>query len=1416
MKPKTNLLTILILLGCSLVNVYAALQECEDSQERKRADTPTKYCIKKIDNTICKVQTAGAKKREDSCLNEVGYYFFNDRDILLDSEYLEDKTSISVSVIYKCTKESEGGKTECNEIKDTDLYEVGSDKKYYINVYESNNSMNYQLIKNKCAEADNSEIERQAHLNLGISAPSTTNAIILCTKEEGCIIEDPFNGKTNLDSVVYLNSKDTLIKCIRSGGCKSSSQSEEGYFLTIGDKPLIKCELEDGTISCSLTKAEKSQYYYINSLSNKSVIYCAEEDSCEIYTPPVNSYFLNQKGETTSEAKTPALICCHSKTCKLQEEVIDNGYYLTVDREDESLYKVIHCSKAEGKMTCEIKSSVTSDGYYRNADDNTKASYPLIECDSDKGCTSLKIGKDILPGYYVDVTTGAAEILVCNENSCSSTTSSIYDKELNGNYKFDENKNLKLIIDSTADEDDEKYSGVAANNESLYYFVEVTSSGGFPGVGTNMSTLFKVTNYYIARVIENGIVYVNDNTHKVAEGGTPGTDTTIYTCNKTKKTCSISKSCVSETYLLDVQNSIGYYCNSKGEIVAIDSDGYYLDSSNGSAKKTIISCESGVCKPASSSNYYVNVGSDKSTNPLIYCNSNLCRSTTATSGYYLSSADDSSGNVGIIKCTSTTNCELINNSSIQKKEHYYLNNGTDKIQKALIKCKNRSCTTTSATDGYFMTNDSSILIFCENAVSCSTVNASAGYYNAAITADIGKKIIECTALTNVNCELKEASVGYYVAKTSNILINCFNTPCKAISVTNGIYRSATTQIISSKRETIPGENEEDGVSNEGRATTSVVYNIISCTSTGCNELTTSELLSIPVCTFSNNKCFINNRVTISTSTVSAISAGSYCTNSDRSVIYFATDTVVIDPYIIDGTTSIYTYTTTTTNCIEALEKYSENYYTVGSSIYKVSDSSITQIVNTGYYFINVETNTLVNGNNVENYNNENVKLFKCNDSSCSIVDKPETTSYYADVNKKIIQYNPNSDSYSFAYDESVICIYSNNKCTPKADIKSMEFCITYKGELALVTNDIKSRETGECYKADSISSKIYGLSQYMYVMNAFAAERVVDTAYYVISMSTNSTATIRDYDGRNNSVRVYGCQESKCDIVTPEEGVYYYDKISTYMFRYTQKKWVSPPASGYALVSVDPTDTYINRFSLNNNRTKIDGKVRTGYYFTVDKEMYECDQDKNQCEKITSNGHFFTVSGELYQCVYDSEGLEETECNKKNCIVGQYYYIDSKYYYCGSGYMLSLVSDKTCEFDDRVIINFPVAFSEHYPEKIKNAVESINQVNNSTAMVTSLNGKYVAAVSGVFTNCTYTVEEKDSEFDLVCMNNYVAVNEKTDNVEICSLAHMGYIECVNDDNNPEKCNISGTISRITKGFTFIFSLIISVLFYIYI
>ena len=1340
--------------------------------------------------------------------NPGNYFFGKNNDIIYK---VEDSTSVP-SYGYKCVSASsdKNASVQCTLIENEDIYEIydndGNGIKHYCSFYKSNNGLTCQLVE--CPSSNNNS-NSVAFLNKGVSG-SLNDAILLCSPSDE---SEPLKKVTPKEGSVYMNDSKNVIKCSKT--CSASGQSDPAYFINAfdgDDQPLINCALggvDEKEIICQPTVGGTNSYY-INGMSDKSIIYCSDSSSCKVYSNVENSFYLN--GNNVVDGDDEQLISCHSGSCSLQKGEA-NGYYLTVpvtDQNESKVYTVITC---DSSVKCSY-SSKDSQGYYRNFDENTNSTAPLIQCSS-SSCTSLKLGQDILPGYYVDISDGTPKILVCNDNGCVEDPETNGYKQgtnyYNGNYSFKDGS-LQLVIDSKNDEADDRLSSVnsqTSNEDALYYYVEISESKGFPGISSVTTTLFKVSKYYIARVVSDGVIYISDTDHKVTQSGTPGTETTIYTCNKSKKTCSPTKSCSEDTYFLDSTNNIGYYCNSKGSIEQITQTGYYIDSNN-SSKRYLIYCVESKCTSTLSSNYYVNAGSDSTSKPLIYCNSSLCYVTTATSGYYLSGVKNN-GNYGIIKCSSSTSCEEVSSSAIKKSEHFYINNGGDNIQKPLIRCKNKSCASSSASDGYFITNESNNLISCENGANCSVITASAGYYNAAVSVDTGKKVIECSNLATVTCELKDANVGYYVAKTSNVLINCNVTPCKAITVTNGIFRSATTKVISTKRDNIP--DEEGEVNNKERATSSVVYNIISCSTTGCNELSTSELAAIPVCTFNNNKCFIDNRVSISTTTVNAISAGSYCTNSDRSVFYFATDTVVIDPYIIDGTTSIYTYTTTTTNCLEALDKYSSNYYTVGSNIYKVSESSITQLVATGYYFINVETDTLVSSNSIENYNSESVKLFRCNDSSCSIVDKPETTAYYADVNKKIIKFNPNSDSYSFAYDNDVICIYSNNKCTPRSDVKNMEFCITYKGELCLVTNDIKSRETGECYKADTISSKIYGLSQYMYSMNAFAAERIVDTAYYVVSMSTNSTATIRDYDGRNNSLKIYGCVESKCDLQEPEEGVYYYDSISRYMFRYENEKWNSPQSSGYALISINPGDTYINRFSLSNNRTTIDGKVRSGYYYTIDKEMYECDQDKYQCEKISNSGYYFTISGEIYQCVYDSEGLEATECTKKNCIVGQYYYINSKYYYCSSGYMLNLVSDKTCEYDDKVIINFPVAFSEAYPEKIKSAVENIALINNSTATVANLNNKYVTAVSGVFTNCTYTVEEKESEFDLVCVNNFVSVNEDTDNIEICSLTHMGYTECIEDENNPEKCNPSGAISQYKKGLTFVISIIISTLLF---
>jgi len=453
---------------------------------------------------------------------------------------------------------------------------------------------------------------------------------------------------------------------------------------------------------------------------------------------------------------------------------------------------------------------------------------------------------------------------------------------------------------------------------------------------------------------------------------------------------------------------------------------------------------------------------------------------------------------------------------------------------------------------------------------------------------------------------------------------------------------------------------------------------------------------------------------------------------------------------------------------------------------------------------------LVNGNVIDNYNADSVKLYRCNGSGCSIIDRPNSLTYYADVNKRILKYNVNSDAYSFAYEKDVTCIFNNNKCTPNADLRNQEFCITYKGELVLATTDIKSRETGDCYKANSINSNIYGYSQYLYSMNIYSAEMVDQTGYYIISLSTNTTVVSKNYKTKNNNIVVYGCQLSNCKVYEPEESTYYYDAQANTILRYKDGVWRTPETSGYAFISIDPSNTHVYRFTRNNDGTiKINSRANYGYYYTVDNEMYNCDRGENgDCSLIEDTGYYFTNQGEVYYCIYDSEELEPTECTKQACFSGQYYYIEEAYYRCEANSVLVPVISRYCSYNDNVIVNFPLAISEELPDKIKQAVESVEKNNNSTAIISVRGKNFLKSVSGIFTNCTYNVEETKSSFDLVCVNNYVAVDEETSETKICSLEQLGYVECIEDENNPEKCNVSGNV-MILRSFTFFTILLIA-------
>jgi len=1242
--------------------------------------------------------------------------------------------------------------------------------------------------------------------------------------------------------VNYASTKDELplIKCVKNG-CKVSAstateESKEFYVNAgdIDDTPLkydvIECSNESDTITC--TEIEKSGLgVYLNSNYAESgdtnqLIQCTNDGGClGIKAGKSNEYYVNAE----STDLTNGIIFCSNKKCEKQTPESVPTYYVGKNGNvEDDLDGLIACVASEDTTStrrkrgtvekCSFKTAFTSSGYYLNAGYN-KAINQTIICDSMEGCGTVKV--DL--GYYVNVGDEEKPIIVCEKEGveCEARASPSCPAEVEdanaGDYCYQDSQ-LKFYPNSNS-------TYVTATKSDDYYTFATIPANGFPGIKSETNSLFKVSYAFINRFYQSGIVMIDKNGKLIDSlSSADQNDITLYDCNDTTKMCTEKPKCTPNTYMYDSENKKAVFCNN-GVLEYASITGYVVDGNRivGSNHPYIIQCGSnGKCtslKPKVAS-YFENSGYDSATNSLIQCSNNNCATVTAEIGYYVGHEG-----AGYIQCTSATACAYYPAKSKVK----YVNAGFNKSTYAIISCtKSGGCVASKAKKGYYLTYVSTLLIQCTSPSSCTEYVPTVNYYFNADFSESSNTIINCVQNSQVvTCAVEATNTGCYMSSVSNVLI-CYKpgSGCNRITVKNGYYKSATKGLSSNNgskrmeeeeevtekaREVIDDLEDEDGKSVHISRDSDDSYGIIRCVNGKCQALSPSELAAIPVCEFNNNKCYITLEYAMTKSATTSISAGNICTNIDRSIFYFATDTIVVKPNVISGVTATYIYTTTNSNCLEVNDSYTDMYFTVGSNIYTLDQGSVNQFYETGYYFINTAKNTLVPGNDIDGYNDENVKLYRCNGSSCSIADKPESMTYYADVNKRILKYNVNSGAYSFAYDKDITCIFANNKCTPNADLKNKEFCITYKGELVLAKSDIKNRETGECYRASSITSTIYGYSQYLYNMNLYAAQMVDETGYYIVSLSTNTTVVSKNYKTKNNGLVVYGCQLSSCKEYTPDEDTYYYDGRAKTILRYRDGIWGTPSTSGYAYISLNPADTYIYRFTKNLDEIKINSMANYGYYYTVDQEMYHCDEDEDgSCSPIKDTGYYFTNTGEVYYCVHDSEELEATECTKQACVSGQYYYIEDAYYRCESSSTLVPVMSRYCSYNENVIVNFPLALTEEYPDKIKQAIEGVEKNNNSTAVVSRRGKNYLESVSGIFTNCTYNVEETKSTFDLVCVNNYVKVDEETDDIKICSLEQMGYVECVESEENPEKCNVSAAYPLLKPTlFTSLILLLIS-------
>ena len=1337
---------------------------------------------------------------------------------------------------------------KCRNTKSKVVCEIlsGKDGEVYLNGNSDDNSAIDPLIvcteKNGCITTTPDMKESsspQYYVNSGNFLSSKLNdTLIQCAYESNLTSCSLHPANVNEVYINYGENKNTLplIKCQRNGCVASISNANENnneYYINSSDNEndlpntLIECSMtsEDEIIICNEKKETKASIYmnanYAENGDKNQLIQCDKEKGCLGLRVASNTrnpyYYLNAESSTLNNA----IIYCVNKNCEKQTPSSTPMYFVDSSEEVNGLIECIE--ESTNNSHCSLKSAFTSSGYYLNSGIN-KATNQTIICSSEEGCQTMKVNL----GYYVNAGDESKPIIKCDKNNAECSAENVScpisdEAALAGDYCYS-NGLLKFYVQNN--------STAIFSKSDDYYVYGTIPSDKFPGITRNTGSLFKISRYFINQFFQSGVVMIDKNGKLIDSPDLNQSDTSLYDCNEDTKLCTLRPACIPFTYMFDSENKKALYCNEYKHLETAEFTGYVVDGTRtiGTSHPYLIKCDIGkkcVTGRSKVSSYYVNSGYDSATNKLIQCNNHHCTTVAAEVGFYVGHEG-----AGIINCSSQTSCFFING----KLDTKYLNAGFNKVSHALIECsKKKGCSTVKAKSGNYLTYTSSLLIDCRNPNSCFEFTPIPDHYDNADASGGKNSMINCEENgSSVICKAEAGNEGFYISKTTNTLIRCKSgSKCRSEEIKNGYFRGAFKAIMAdalkSNKNNIKRSDEEyfetskfyknkimnndlknisekdDVLVNDTeknvtltRRDSEEIYGIIRCNNGKCEALSSQELSAIPICEFNNNKCYITLEYSMTSSATTSVSAGNICTNSDRSIFYFATDTIVVKPNVIAGVTSTYVYTTTNSNCLEVNDSYQDMYFTVGPNIYRLDDGSVVQFYKSGFYFINTAKNTIVTSNSIEDYNDKNVKLYHCNGITCYIVDKPKSNTYIIDVNKRILIFNINEDAYSFAYDKDIICIFSNNKCTPKADLNEREFCVTYKGEICLAKTDIKNRETGECYKSTDKNNSIYGYSKNLYLMNLNQAQLVDKTGYYLVSHSTNSTIQTnnKNFKLKNNNIIIYSCENANCKEYQPKDSTYYYDERAKTMIKYKDGQWHTPSNSGYALVSLDPTTTYIYKFTKDQDTIKIEKAVSHGYHYTIDGEMFSCNKEneEEECQLIEDTGYYFTNAGEVYYCVYDSEGLEVTECIRQACINGQYYYINESYYRCESDYLLLPVMFKHCSAQEKVIMNFPVALTKEYPPKVKQAMESIKMNNNSTAIITHRTKNYLASVSGIFTNCTYDAEEVKSTFDMICLNNYVTVDKKTNDLKVCSIDQLGYVECINDDDNPEKCNVSGSLS----------------------
>lgn len=437
----------------------------------------------------------------------------------------------------------------------------------------------------------------------------------------------------------------------------------------------------------------------------------------------------------------------------------------------------------------------------------------------------------------------------------------------------------------------------------------------------------------------------------------------------------------------------------------------------------------------------------------------------------------------------------------------------------------------------------------------------------------------------------------------------------------------------------------------------------------------------------------------------------------------------------------------------------EPIYGLAKHFYKLDLKSAKIISNSGHYIVNSSTNKAINNKDFKKIN-KSIKIYNCIRGNCEPNSHPSSNYFYYDnISQLMVKYRNNNRTWELLNNSGYVYTSVNPNYVSVFQYNTLQNHINISSIQAEGDYYTLDNQLFTCTKGNEAIYNCVPISKpnYYFTVNGFILN-----------------CEINDYDDE------------------------IYDEI------YNEND------NGMEDTNKIDNDKKENDIDDNGKEKEIDNKIGSDIIKGKEKEKNEY-EDNNDINELETNRKRKNNK--------KKRQLNKYKCKRMKCNLNELYSIYDAYYRCTSNDTLLKINNNQCSFNEKVIINYPTMFSNAMDEDVYRQVLNSDSLQEKYHIKTKASKKeksnLIHSIHGVFTNCTYDNEVKVFNYDLICAEDQLLVNLSTKVIEICSKIDFGFVQCIAEDNNPDKCN-PNSFQIIHPSFLKLLISIISIsLIYIY-